>query len=147
MDANTALRLSMMTTDLGQTHDFARGLSMAGGTFAGFPVIVSEYVGEFAGSPGASNVWLVAADQIFLGDEGGFNVDLSREASLLMDNAPAMSSGGIGSPDAPVGAQMVSMYQTNSASRCAPSARSPGSRRALARCRDLATCSGVRRNT
>ena len=114
MDANTALRLSMMTTELGQTHDFARGLSMAGGSFAGIPVIVSEYVGEFAGSPGAANVWLVAADQIFLGDEGGFNVDLSREASLLMDTAPAMSSGGIGSPDAPVPAQMVSMYQTNS---------------------------------
>ena len=31
-----------------------------------------------------------------------------------MDTAPAMSSGGIGSPDAPVAAQMVSMYQTNS---------------------------------
>jgi HK97 family phage major capsid protein/HK97 family phage prohead protease len=114
MDANTALRVSMMTNTLGQTEDFARNLSMAGGTFAGIPVIVSEYVGEFAGSPGASYVWLVAADQVFLGDEGGFNVDLSREASLLMDTAPTMSSGGVGSPDAPVGAQLVSMYQTNS---------------------------------
>lgn len=115
MDATTALRLSMMTTDLGQAHDFARGLSMSGGTFAGIPVIVSEYVGEFAGSPGAANVWLVAADQIFVGDEGGFQVDMSREASLLMDNAPAMSSGGQpASPDTPLGASLVSMYQTNS---------------------------------
>jgi HK97 family phage major capsid protein len=114
MDANTALRLSMMTGPLGEPQDFARGISMTGGTFAGLPAIVSEYVGEFAGSPGASNVWLVAADQIFLGDDGGFQVDMSRETSLLMDNAPVMSSGGVGSPDAPVGSAMVSMFQTNS---------------------------------
>ena len=58
MDARPPLRLSMMTTDLGQTQDFARGLSMAGGTFNGLPVIVSEYVGEFAGSPvRASSGW------------------------------------------------------------------------------------------
>jgi HK97 family phage major capsid protein len=114
MDTTTALRLSMMTGPLGEPQDFARGLSMAGGTFAGIPVIVSEYVGEFAGSPGAANVWLIKASEVALADEGGFNVDMSREASLVMDNAPVMSSGGIGSPDAPVPAQMVSMFQTNS---------------------------------
>jgi HK97 family phage major capsid protein/HK97 family phage prohead protease len=114
MDATTALRLSMMTGPLGEPQDFSRNLTMNGGTFAGMPVIVSEYVGEFAGSPGAANVWLVAARDVALADEGGFNVDMSREASLVMDNAPVMSSGGIGSPDSPVAAQMVSMFQTNS---------------------------------
>jgi HK97 family phage major capsid protein/HK97 family phage prohead protease len=114
MNPSIALRVSMMTGPLGEPQDFARGLTMNGGTFNGIPVITSRYVGEFAGSPGAGYVWLVNATDIALGDEGGFQVDSSREASLLMDNAPVMSSGGVGSPDAPVGSAMVSMYQTNS---------------------------------
>ena len=97
MDATTALRLSMMTTDLGQTQDFARGLSMAGGTFDGLPVIVSEYVGEFAGSPGAATSGWSRLTRSSWATRAASRSIMSREASLLMDNAPAMSSGGIGS--------------------------------------------------
>jgi hypothetical protein len=39
---------------------------------------------------------------------GGIAVDLSREASLQMDDAPTMDS------DTPTGTSVVSMFQTNS---------------------------------
>ena len=55
---------------------------------------------------------LVDADQVAAGAEA-IAVDSARHASLLMDSAPTMSSGGIGSPDAPTGAQLVSLFQTN----------------------------------
>lgn len=66
------------------------------------PVIVSQHIGDV--------VALVAADQIFLGDEGGVAVDMSREASIEMRSA------GLGM-DATAGtatAASVSMFQTNS---------------------------------
>lgn len=99
MSATTALALSLMQNPLGQS-EFDK-LSMNGGTFLGMPVIVSEYVGDY--------VALVNASDIYLGDEGGFQVDMSREASLEMADNPAHNSG------TPTGATaMVSMFQTNS---------------------------------
>ncbi|KQP43920.1 phage major capsid protein [Pseudorhodoferax sp. Leaf274] len=83
MPATVALALSLMKNALGQTvHP---GITMRGGTFAGLPVIVSQYVPTVSAG---STVALVNASDIYLGDEGGFAVDLSREASLQMDSAP-----------------------------------------------------------
>ena len=79
---------------------------MSGGTFAGLPVITSEYVP----SPTAgSYIFLVNAKDIWLADEGGFTVDMSTEASLEMDSVPTQSSVATVVPTA-----LVSMFQTNS---------------------------------
>lgn len=100
MSATNALALSMLVNALGQP-EFS-GISMTGGRFQGLPVIVSQHIG--------SVVALVNASDIFLGDEGGVAVDMSREASV------EMRSSGLGM-DATAGtatAASVSMFQTNS---------------------------------
>lgn len=78
MSSTTALSLSLMSNPLGQPE--FTGISMAGGTLFGLPVLVSEHIGDY--------VVLVNASDIYIGDEGGFSVDFSREASLQMDDAP-----------------------------------------------------------
>ena len=99
MSATTALALSLMVNPLGQSE--FPGVSMNGGTLQGLPVIVSEYV--------AGNLVVLAnAQDIYLGDEGGFAVDMSREASLEMSDAPT------GNSTTPTAAQLVSLWQTNS---------------------------------
>lgn len=104
MSSTTALTLSLMVNGLGQP-EFA-GINMNGGTLAGLPVITSEYVP----SPTAGDyIFLVNASDIYLADEGGFNVDMSTEASLQMDDAPTQSS--IATVTA---TSVVSMFQTNS---------------------------------
>lgn len=100
MSATNALALSMATNPLGQ-REFP-GISMMGGEFQGLPVIVSQHIGDV--------VAIVNASDVFLGDEGGVAVDMSREASI------EMRSSGLGM-DATAGtatASSVSMFQTNS---------------------------------
>ncbi len=104
MSASTALALSLMQNPLGQTE--FPGISMDGGMLFGLPVIVSEYLPS---DTSGGLVILVNASDIYLGDEGGFSVDISREASLQMDNAPTQSS--IATVTA---STMVSLWQTNS---------------------------------
>lgn len=100
MGTLTALGLSMMVNPLGQPE--FPGISMTGGAFNGMPVIVSDYIG-------AGVVVLANASDIYLADEGGVQVDMSREASLEMADNPAHNS------DTPTGAtSLVSMFQTNS---------------------------------
>ena len=97
MGASTALSLGLMLNDLGQSA--FPSVNISGGSFAGFPVIVSEYVGTSGGSPNTKYVWLVNASDIWLGDDGGISVDMSREASLVMDSAPTtMHAAEMGSP-------------------------------------------------
>jgi HK97 family phage major capsid protein len=105
MTATTALALSLMLNALGQPE--FPGLTMNGGTLAGVPVIVSEYLDNSAGSAGGL-VILANARDIWLADDGQVNIDASREASLAMDDASAMDAG------AGTEAQVVSMFQTNS---------------------------------
>ncbi len=100
MSTTNALALSMATNALGQPE--FPGISMNGGTFMGLPVIVSQHIGAV--------VALLNASDIFLGDEGGVAVDMSREASI------EMRSTGFGM-DATAGTSTtgsVSMFQTNS---------------------------------
>lgn len=99
MGSTTALALSMMVNPLGQPE--FTGVSMMGGTFNGMPVIVSDYIP-------AGTVVLANANDIYLADEGGMQVDMSREASLEMNDAPTHNS------TTPTGVSLVSMFQTNS---------------------------------
>jgi HK97 family phage major capsid protein len=103
MPATVALAVSLMVNPLGQPE--FPGISMSGGTLFGLPVIVSEYVPN---TIDGSYVVLVNASDIYLADDGDVSVDMSTEASLEMDNAPAHNS------TTPTPAQLVSMFQTNS---------------------------------
>jgi hypothetical protein len=58
------------------------GMSMNGGTLLGLPVIVSQYVPTGV-------IVLAAASEIYLADDGQVMIDTSREATLVMDNAPS----------------------------------------------------------
>jgi HK97 family phage major capsid protein/HK97 family phage prohead protease len=115
MPNTVALALSMMRTSLGN-YAFPT-INMNGGTFYGLPVITSQYA--ILGTPANNLIVLIAAPEIYLADDGGFTVDLSREASLEMDDAPTMDAGSLGSPAGATGTRVVSMFQTNStAFRC-----------------------------
>lgn len=104
MSARTALALSLMQNPLGQTE--FPGITMNGGTFAGRPVIVSEYI-----SPNTSGDFLalVNASDIYFADDGEFQVDMSTEASLQMVDNPTNDV------VTPTATSLVSMFQTNSA--------------------------------
>ena len=110
MPNTVALSLSMMRNSQGN-RAFPE-ITMNGGTFYGLPVIASQYC--VFGTPSRNVVILVNAEDIFMADDGGFQVDVSREASLEMDDAPTMSAGALGSPAGAVGSSVVSMFQTNS---------------------------------
>lgn len=99
MRTDTALMLSMMQNPLGQTE--FPGVGMQGGTFMGLPALVSDYVPS-------GTVILVNASDVYFADEGGFDLAMSREASLQMDNAPTMNS------TTPTATATVSMFATNS---------------------------------
>lgn len=99
MRTDTALMLSMMQNPLGQPE--FPGIGMGGGTFMGLPALVSDYVP-------AGTVILVNASDVYFADEGGFELAMSREASLQMDNAPTMNS------TTPTATATVSMFATNS---------------------------------
>lgn len=79
MSATTALALSLVLNDAG-TAAFPN-ITMAGGTFFGMPVVVSESVGNI--------VILANASDILLADDGQVTIDVSREASVQMDDEPA----------------------------------------------------------
>lgn len=104
MSAKTALAASLLTNALGQSE--FEGINMNGGTLFGMPVITSEHVPTANYGP---IVVLVNASDIYLGDDGGFEVDVSREASLQMDSAPATQDALTGT-----GTSLVSLWQTNS---------------------------------
>lgn len=104
MSSVSALGISLMRNALGQ-REFSE-LTMKGGFLEGIPVITSQYVPT---DSAGSIIVMVNASDIWFGDDGGFRVDLSREASLQMDNAPTMNS------TTPTGVNnIVSMFQTNS---------------------------------
>jgi HK97 family phage prohead protease len=108
MDNVIALALSLMLNPLGQPE--FPGITMNGGIFQGLPVITSQYVPT---TSAGHIVALINASDIYYGDDGGFDLAMSTEASLQMDGAPTANS------TTPTPAQLVSMFQTNSvAFRC-----------------------------
>lgn len=103
MQSGTALALSMMVNALGQSE--FNGIGMNGGTLLGIPVITSEHV------PSGIVVMINASD-IYLADEGGIRLDMSREASVeMLDSSLTGDSIGVVPGTA---ASTVSLWQTNS---------------------------------
>lgn len=101
-----ALSLSLMRTDLG-VREFP-DMTINGGVLEGIPVIASQFVPQ-------GIVAAVAAPEVYLADDGGVAIDLSREASLEMADSSltnAITDGG--SPPVSVETTLVSMFQTNS---------------------------------
>jgi len=105
MRESAALALATMVTTLGQ-REFP-DVTVTGGTLLNVPVITSQHVPS-------GIVVLVSADNIYLSDDGGISVSLSREASLEMDTAPSSMINNDASPAISVEATLVSMFQTNS---------------------------------
>jgi HK97 family phage major capsid protein/HK97 family phage prohead protease len=103
MSETTALALSLMQNTFGQPE--FPGLTMRGGTFAGYPVITSQYAA--LGSPLQHLVIFVNASDVYLADDGGVTIDSSREASLEMSDAPTQDA------TAGTGASLVSLWQNN----------------------------------
>lgn len=103
MAASTALSLSLMRNPLGQ-KEFP-DITLLGGTLEGLPVIVSEYMPTVTAG---GYVELVNARDVWVADEDGIAIDMSREASLQMDNAPGTQNALTGA-----GTSLVSMWQTN----------------------------------
>lgn len=103
MRSGTALALSMMVNALGQGE--FNGIGMNGGTLLGIPVITSEHVASGV-------VVMINASDIYLGDDGGIRIDMSREASIeMLDSSLTGDSIGVVPGTA---ASTVSMFQTNS---------------------------------
>lgn len=112
MNGSTALALALMTEQSG-ARSFP-DITMTGGTLMGIPVVTSEHVGGIAADPdpapkpAGSYVFLVNAADILLADDGQVTLDVSREASLEMSDAPTSEA------TTPAGKSMVSLWQTNS---------------------------------
>ena len=83
MTPSDALKISQMTNALGQPT-FPTVTGPEGGTLMGIPVVTSTNI-----TPGAtgSRIFLINAADILLAD-GGIMLDISREASLQMNDAP-----------------------------------------------------------
>jgi HK97 family phage major capsid protein/HK97 family phage prohead protease len=94
-----ALQLSLMRNAFGQ-KEFP-DITMNGGRLEGFPVIASQYCN--VASPAANYFILANASDIYLADDGGVSIDVSREASLEMSDDPEGDSG----------SEPVSLWQTN----------------------------------
>lgn len=82
MSDSTAFGIGLSLNALGQP--LFPGVGRDGGTIMGIPVIVSNNVG--------ARVILVHAPSILYADEGGVQIDVSREASIQMDSAPSNPS-------------------------------------------------------
>ena len=108
MDTGMALAISMMQNALGQ-NEFP-GLTINGGTFAGLPVVVSNSA-NISGSPDSGRMIILAkTSDILFADDGGIEIDASREASIEMTDVPTgdAAAGTAGTTS------LVSMYQSNS---------------------------------
>jgi HK97 family phage major capsid protein len=100
MRATDALGAAMMTNALGQSEFPNIGMN-GGALFPGVNVITSQTVPS-------GTVIALQPSEIFLADDDGFKVDVSREASLqMLDNPTNASADGTAT-------SMVSLWQTNS---------------------------------
>lgn len=86
MPVSTAMRLSLIVNALGQPS--FPTINMNGGTFFGMPVVTSESAGLTDSSAAGHQVSLINAAEILVADDGQVTIDVSREASVQMDDAP-----------------------------------------------------------
>jgi HK97 family phage major capsid protein len=106
MRTGTALGASFTINALGQPE--FPNITMNGGSIQGINVITSQNVPSGV-------VVALQPSEIYFADEGGFMIDVSREASLLMTTDANANQNSI----TPTASQLVSMFQTNSvAFRC-----------------------------
>jgi HK97 family phage major capsid protein len=106
MRTGTALGASFTINALGQPE--FPNVNMNGGSIQGINVITSQNVPSGV-------VVALQPSEIYFADEGGFMIDVSREASLLMTTDANANHNSV----TPTGSQVVSMFQTNSvAFRC-----------------------------
>jgi HK97 family phage major capsid protein len=86
MSPAQAIRFSMMRTN----QDFALfpGMTMAGGTMYGLPVITSNNVSP-SGSPGDEHIIFIDQGEVLMADDGQITLDVSAEASLEFNDAPS----------------------------------------------------------
>ena len=77
-------------------NKFFPDISQAGGVLENFPVLTSNNVT-------GSVIVLLVPDEIYLSEDAGPQIDISTEASIIMDSNPA----GVSSPE------LVSMFQNN----------------------------------
>lgn len=106
MDPTMALAISLMQNALGQPE--FPNLTMKGGEFFGLPVIVSN-AANITGSPDSGHMIILAkASDILFADEGGLEIDASREASIQMLDNPTNDAA------AGTATTMTSMFQTKS---------------------------------
>jgi hypothetical protein len=99
----------LMVTSLGEP--FYPTVTPFGGTFMGYPLIVSLSSMQ-VGSPVTNEgnlLVLVHAPSIAMADEGGLTIDASEEAAIQMLDNPTNTSTG-----STTATTMVSMFQTNS---------------------------------
>lgn len=101
MPNTLALQASLIRNGLGQ-KEFP-DLTMNGGFLEGIPVIASQY----ARVSGSNLVIAVNAEDIYLADDGQVTIDLSREASIEMNDSPTQDG------SAGTGASLVSLWQNN----------------------------------
>ena len=100
MHPRTALFLSMMRT--AQDVYAFPNITMTGGTFYGLPVVTSANMPIDTGND--TYIVLMDASEIYLADDGGVTLDVSREASLEMVDNP--TGGG-------TAVSLVSLWQNN----------------------------------
>lgn len=93
MSPARALAIASMRNALG--NKYFPDMSQAGGTLENFPVLTSNNV------PG-DKIILVIPDEIYLSEDAGPQIDISTEASIVMDSAPGSAT-----------STPVSMFQNN----------------------------------
>jgi HK97 family phage major capsid protein len=87
MTSAQAMRLSLMRNSLGN-KEFP-DIGIAGGALEGIPVITSENIVASGGSPtDGYPIVAINAPEILVADDGGVSIDISREASVQMNDAP-----------------------------------------------------------
>lgn len=99
-----AAKLGLMRNTLGNPE--FPNININGGTLEGIPVVVSQNIAATGGSPtDGYPIVLLLPGEIMLADDGGVNIDMSREASLQMESTP----------DSPLSASttLVSLWQHN----------------------------------
>jgi HK97 family phage major capsid protein len=86
MTETQAMRLGMIVNAFGQPE--FPGIGAGGGSIFGMPVVTSENIPAEGGSPAGNRIVLLKPGEIFMADNGGIVVDVSREASVQMNTAP-----------------------------------------------------------
>lgn len=86
MTETQAIRLGMIVNAFGQPE--FPGITAMGGTLFGLPVVTSENIPAEGGSPAGNRIILLKPGEVLLADNGGINIDVSREASVQMNTTP-----------------------------------------------------------